>query len=140
MTPVGVPDVRGLGGECRLKSQRIPTGDYVAGESDFVAMITKASPAVKEHRAFALALLVCEVEIVEPERGVNTGDIGVVLLFPVEPPEIDALLLEGMMQDLEVVVDESAVRDSERDILLLFAGPGPLPWPSLHGRTMRIQI
>ena len=47
VAPVGVADVRGGSGEPRLKGQRLPNGDRVAGEADLVTMITKASPAME---------------------------------------------------------------------------------------------
>jgi hypothetical protein len=80
--------------------------------------------------ALPFPLLVSEVKVVEPERRVDAGHVCVRFLLPVEPPEINALLFERVVQDAEVIVDELAVRDAEGDVLLLL-------WVLSHCRCHR---
>ena len=58
---------------------------------------------MKEQWPLALTLLIAEVNIIQPPCGVNTGGFGVGFLLPVEPPEVDALLLEGTVDEIEIV-------------------------------------
>jgi len=94
VAPVGVADVGSGRREPGLEGERIPYGDGVSGEADLVAVIAQAAPAVEEQRPLALALLVSEVDIVEPPSGVDSRHPRVRILLPVNPPEVDTLLFE----------------------------------------------
>ena len=50
---------------------------------------------MEDERALAFALLIGEVNVVEPPGGVDVRECGVHFLLPIDPPEIDALLFEG---------------------------------------------
>ncbi len=116
--PVGIADVGGGGGEPGLIGERIPDGDGVTGEADLVAVVAEATPAMEEEGAFALVLLVGEVDVVEPPGWVDACELGVALLLPVKPPEVDALFFERVVEEVEVVPGELAVGDVEGDVLL----------------------
>ena len=58
------------------------------------------------------------MEVVEHPQRVDALDARVGALLPVEPPEVDALVLERVVEDLEVGVEERAVGDVERDRLV----------------------
>src|SRR6185437_298152 len=77
VAPVGVADISSGRGEPRLKRQRWPNGDSVSGEADLIAVIAQPAPAVEEQRAFALALLIGKVEIVQPPGVVHAWHFGV---------------------------------------------------------------
>ena len=96
---------------------------------------------MEEQGALALALLVGEVNVVEPPRRHDAGLGGALLLLPVEPPEVDALLLKRVVQKVHVVGGVLLVGDVEGNVLprrgIDAHGPGHggiglLPW--LHAR------
>src|SRR5229473_7867553 len=85
--PIGVADVGSRCGEPWLEGQGIPGGDRVSRKADLVTVIAEAAPAMKEKRAFALVLLVGEVDVIEPPGRIDAGSLRIVLLLPVKPPE-----------------------------------------------------
>jgi len=66
-------------------------------------MIAQPTPTMEEHRPLALALLIGEVHVVQPPGRHHAGQRRLLLLLPIEPPEVDALLLQRMMQQVHVV-------------------------------------
>ena len=118
VAPIRVAHVGSRGREIRLECERIPHRNSVAGKSDLVAVISQAAPAVEEQRAFALALLVGEEDIVDPPCGVQSSDAGGVLLLPVEPEEIDSLLLQRVNYVVQVIGREFLFRDVVGNVLL----------------------
>jgi len=103
MAPIRVTHVGRRRREPGLKGERIPDGNSVAGEADLIAMIAEPAPTVEEKRPLAFTLLISEVHIVEPPRWVDAGQLRGWLLLPIEPPEIDALLLQRMVQKVHVI-------------------------------------
>ncbi len=89
-----------------------------------IAVITQAAPAAVKHRPVPSARRVLEVEVVEPQQRVEPLYIRLLALLPVEPPEIDPLVLEGVVQHLEVCLHKAAVARAE---LYRFAGRRVLP-------------
>src|SRR6266568_552856 len=81
-------------------------------------MISETAPAVEEQRPFALTLLISEVDVVEPPCRCDAGYFCVGFLLPIEPPEIDALLLERMEDEVEVICGEFLVGDVEGNVLV----------------------
>jgi len=121
-------------------------GDRVAGEADLVAVIAEPAPAMEQQGPLALALLVGKVDIVKPPRRTHSRHLGVGFLLPVEPPEIDSLLLQRMEDQVHVVGGEFLVGEVEGDVLpaggIDAHGPGHLgvvllPW--LNTRC-RVQV
>jgi hypothetical protein len=80
-------------------------------------MISQAAPAVEEQWALAFPLLIREVNVVQPPGRADTFYLGVGLLLPVQPPEVNALMFERMVQQIHVVGCELLVGDVEGDIL-----------------------
>src|SRR5260370_7657010 len=104
-------------------------------------MIAEATPSVEEQRPLAFALLISKVHVVEPPGWRHAGHLGVRFLLPIEPPEINALLLEGMKNKIEEVGCEFLVRDVERNVLPgrsvathVFALRAPLSFPRFNTR------
>ena len=64
------------------------------------------------------ALLVRKVHVVDPPGRSYAGHLRVLFLLPVEPPEIDALFLQRMEDEVEVVFGEFLVGDVIRNVLL----------------------
>src|SRR4051812_17801253 len=83
-------------------------------------MIAETAPAMEQERTPALALLVSEMDIVEPPGGIHAGHAGVLLLLPVEPPEIDALFFQRVQHEIEIVLRELLAGDVEGHV---FSGP-----------------
>ena len=123
VAPVAVADVGGGGGEPGEAGEDLPTGLRVAGEADLVAVAADAAPAVIDHRPAGVGTLVraladdvVEEGVVEPEGvGEAFGVFAEPPLLPVEPPEIDALPLEGTDDGIEVGVGPGFLVDAERD-------------------------
>ena len=81
-------------------------------------MVAETAPAMEKQRALALLLLVRKVDVVEPEGGVHASGLRCTFLLPIEPPEIDPLLLQWMMQEVHVVRRKGPVGQVERDVVL----------------------
>src|SRR5438132_6668172 len=79
-------------------------------------MIAQASPTMKEQAPFASTLHVSEVRVVEPPSRIHTRDAGVLLLLPIEPEKVDALSLDRVVKDGEVVLRELLVGDIEWNV------------------------
>ena len=79
-------------------------------------MIAEAAPAVEEQRPLAFALLVGEVHVVEPPRWIHAAQLRGWLLLPIEPPEIDALLFQRMVQEVHVIGSVFPVCDVEGNV------------------------
>jgi hypothetical protein len=56
-----------------------------------------------------------EMVVVQHPQRVDTGDLGVRALLPVDPPEIDAFVLKRVGEGVEVRGEEGAVGAVERD-------------------------
>jgi hypothetical protein len=118
VAPPAVADVRRRGGELGLEVQRRPRDVRVAREPDRVAVAAGPRVARERERPPAVAPGVEEVEVVEHPQRVDPVDARVGALLPVEPPEVDALLLERVVHNLEVGAQELRVGDVERDRLV----------------------
>ena len=81
----------------------MPRDDGIARETDLVAVVAQAAPAVVEHRARgAGALEVGEEAIVDPPGDAQVGKVFLgEPMLPVEPPEVDAVALHGFQDDVE---------------------------------------
>ena len=108
MTPVAVEHVRRRRIEVRLEVERFPAYYGVAREADLIAVVAQSAPTVVEHRArFAVALHVGERSIVDPPGVAEVGELLVVApLLPVEPPEVDAVLLHRVQHLLVPALHE----------------------------------
>ncbi len=73
---------------------------------------------MEEQRPLALALLVSKVHVVQPPCGGHTGHFGCGFLLPVKPPEVDALLLQRMENQIHVIDGELLVGNVEGHIFL----------------------
>ena len=140
VAPIGVADVGRRRREPRLEGKRVPHRDRVAGETDLVAMIAQPSPAMEKQRTLAFARLIGEMNVVQPPRRTHAGSLRIRLLLPVEPPEVHALLLQRMVQDVQVVRRELLVGDVERDILLRGRDRCPSRAPSADRRPPRAAL
>ena len=58
------------------------------------------------------------MHVIQPPRWVYSRSLGIGFLLPVEPPEVDTLLLQRMMQQAHVVGRELLFGDVERHVLL----------------------
>ena len=128
---VGPPVVADIGGcrrELGLEAQGVPGGDRVPGEADGRAVTRGVGEAGEGHGttaivlhaavrpgAGALAPGVQVVHVVEHPQGVQPRDVGVAPLLPVQPPEVDAVILQGMVSVFQVGGREVLVADVEGD-------------------------
>ena len=60
------------------------------------------------------------VVMVQRPEGIEPLDFGLAALLPVDPPEVHALLLIGVVQDLEIGLNEFGICDIEGDRLAGF--------------------
>ena len=121
MTPVAVEHVRRCRIEVRLEVERFPAYYGVAREANLIAVVAQSAPTVVEHRScFAVALHVGERSIVDPPGVAEIGELLVVApLLPVEPPEVDAVLLHRVQHLLVPALHEVFVRRRPLYSLLL---------------------
>lgn len=92
--------------------------DRVAREADLVTMITQASPAMEQQRPLPFPRLIGKVHVIQPPRWVDSRSPRIGFLLPVEPPEVDALLLQRMMQQVHVARRELLVGNVEGHVLV----------------------
>src|SRR3974377_1775221 len=92
VAPVGKADVGSSRREPRLKCQRVPHRNRIARKPNLVAVVAQPAPAMEEQRPLVLALLITEMHQVDPPGRPPPCRFGIVLLLPVEPPEVDTLL------------------------------------------------
>ncbi len=117
VAPVGVAHVRRRRRKPRLELERVPHRNRVAGKPNLVAMVAQPAPAMEQQRPFALPLLVGKVHVVQPPRRHHTRHLRLLLLLPVQPPEVDALLLQRMVHQVHIVRRKLLVGNVERHIL-----------------------
>ena len=141
--PPVVADIGGCRRELGLEAQGVPGGDRVPGEADGRAVARGVGEAGEGYGTAArggaggvgpdgfgragaggsgsvigicaLAPGVQVVHMVEHPQGIQPRDVGVAALLPVQPPEVDALLLQGMVGVLQVGGREVLVTDIEGD-------------------------
>ena len=136
--PPVVADIGGCGRELGLEAQGVPGGDRVPGEADGRAVTRGVGEAGEGHGTAArggaggigpgrvgragstigiraLAPGVQVVHVIEHPQGIQSRDVGVTALLPVEPPEVDTLVLQGMVGVLQVGGREVLVADVEGD-------------------------
>ena len=108
VSPITEADVGGGGRDVALELQGAVGGKRVAREADRVAVAAHSAPAVEDDGTAVRAVQAHVVveDVVEPERLPQAADVfaGEVLL-PVDPPEVNALLLA----DTHDVLEEGAV-------------------------------
>ncbi len=112
VAPPAVADVGGRRRELGLELEPLPGDLRVAREADRVPVRPRAGVPRKgqrllQHLETALAGQV--VVVVEHPQRVDAGDLGPVALLPVDPPKVDALLLEVELEDVKVGVEEPPV-------------------------------
>ena len=73
---------------------------------------------MKEQRPLTLSLLIGKVHVIEPPGRCYGRQFGFGLLLPVEPPEVDALLLQRMMDDVQIISGKALVGNIEGNVLL----------------------
>src|SRR5580698_10946358 len=81
-------------------------------------MVAQSAPTMKKQRTLSFSLLIGEMDIVEPPSGVHSGNLCIGFLLPVEPPEVDALLFERMVQQVHIICGEFFVGNIEWHIFL----------------------
>ena len=126
MAPPAVADVRGGGGEFGLELQGLPVDDRIAGEADRIAVRAGAGVAGEGERAWVAfgvfaavgARRIEVVQMVETPQRVEAGLAGGTALLPVEPPEVNALILHRMVELVEVGFHELRVGEVELHGLL----------------------
>ena len=116
VAPPAVADVGRSGGESGLEIERLPADDGVTGETDRVAVTAQSTPAREDEGSFEpIPSQVIEMQVVEPAERVQSGQAGKFALLPVDPPEIDALLFIGMVQNFEIALRKPGVSNIEGD-------------------------
>ncbi|CDD26137.1 unknown [Alistipes sp. CAG:29] len=125
MRPVVAARVAAGSRELNLESQHFPVGLRVARELDRMAMVTPTRPTAVTGAAQPLALGLAVVELVDPlqRRGAVAAHLGIeVVLLPVEPPEIGAHILGGMVRMFEKRLHVFPVAEVEKQRM---GGVGP---------------
>ena len=111
VAPVAVEHVGCRRIEIRLEVERFPANYGIARETYLIAVVAQSAPTVVEHRArVAVALHVGECCIVDPPGVAEVGELLVVApLLPVEPPEVDTVLLHRVQHLLVPALHEVLV-------------------------------
>ncbi len=137
VAPPAIGDVGRRGGEGGLESQRLPTHDRVAGKADRVAVTAQPAPAREDEGAlFALAPHVIEVQMVEPPERVEAAHLGRLALLPVQPPEVQAVRLFGVVQQRKIGSGKARIGDVK---FHRFAAGGIDAHCICHRRVLRLM-
>ena len=112
VSPIAEAHVSSRCRDVALELQGAVGGKRVAREADGVAMASHSAPAVKDDGSpvGTIQTHVVVEDVVEPERLSQSADVfACEVLLPINPPEIDALLLADTHQVLEEGTVESGV-------------------------------
>ena len=120
VAPPSVSHVGGRSGKPRLVIQRLPRNKGASGETDGIAMTAQTGKAREVHGTFSVFAVVQIVVVVQHPKRVVPGHAGIGPLLPVQPPEIHAHLLIGMVQILEIGVHKLPVGYVKGDGQLTF--------------------
>ena len=107
VTPPTVAAVCGGCGEIGHQAQGCPRNGGVTRETDGVAVRADARIAGHNQRVAVARGMVEVMEMVERPERIQSVLGGGSALLPVDPPEVHAVLLEGMMQDAEVSLQKT---------------------------------
>ena len=112
MAPISIKHIGSCSGEVWLEIKRLPRDGSVTRETDLIAMVAQASPTVVQKRTLVgVALHVGEVAVVDPPCIMELLHIDIIhMLLPIEPPEVNSLLLHRMHYVLEHGSHELLVR------------------------------
>ena len=119
VAPPAVAYVAGVGGEVGLEGQGLPADDGIPRKAHRVTVAARAGVAGEGQAPPALPHAVQKVVVVQHPQGVQAGDAGPGALLPVQPPEVHAGLLVGVVEVLEISVHEAGVGDVELHRLFL---------------------
>ena len=120
MAPPAVTDVGGRVGKIRLEGKALPGNHRVSRKTYGVTVGAHPCITRKSHRTLSLSGAVQKVIVVQHPEGVKPLHLGVGSLLPVKPPEIHALILHGMMNLLEINLQEFRIRNIKVHRLFLF--------------------
>ena len=123
VAPPGVADVGRHGGEAGLEVQRCPGDDGIPGEAHGAAVAPRPGVAGEDHAPLPLAAVVPVVALVEHPQGIKPRHAAGGTLLPVDPPEVHALLLQGVVQTIHVRPEEVLVRRVKVDGQLVLRIP-----------------
>ena len=116
VAPPAKADVSGGSGEVWLKGQRRPVHVAVPGETHRITVVTQTTPAREDEASpFLCTRPVVKMEVVQPPERVETRQAALLALLPVNPPEIDPLLFQRVMQIPEIGQSVAGIGDGERN-------------------------
>ena len=72
-------------------------------------MIPKPTPARKNEAAITIAGQIIVVQVVEPPERIQSLYPGIDAVLPVNPPEVDALRLDRVVQQFKIGPDEARI-------------------------------
>lgn len=139
MTPLSVANVAGRSGEFRLERKTVPCHVCIltyqhrcfcctiiwhsvdisthTREPDWISVTSRTRVPRERESSIASPCLVDEMVVVQDPQRVDTLDFRVRALLPIQPPEVNSLIFERVMQCLEVFLEELLVGTLERDRL-----------------------
>ncbi len=121
MAPPGIAHVAGVGREVGLEGEAFPAGHGIAGKPYRIAVAAHAGIAGEGQRQPSGPPAVQKVQVIEHPERVDARHRGALALLPVNPPEIHAGFLVGVVQVLEVSLHEPPVRGLKGNLVLVGA-------------------
>ena len=115
MAPPCIPDIGGIGGKVRLKVKALPADYGIAGKSERIAVRADLGKAGKNEGSFAGGGKVERMIVVERPERVKPLDFCVLLLLPIDPPEIHTFFFVGTVENVEVGIHKFRVGNVKRD-------------------------
>lgn len=132
MTPLTVADIAGRSRKFWLECQTVPGHVRVllinicnksrvskahTRESDWISMASWTSISGKGKASVALSARVHPMVMVQDPQGIHTFRLRVGSLLPIQPPKVNALILQGMVKLLEILGEEFLVGAFKRNWL-----------------------
>ena len=118
VAPPAIACVAGVGGEIGLEGQGFPGDDGVPREAHRIPMAADAGVTGEGQPPLALPHTVQKVVVVQHPERVQARDLRPGALLPVHPPEVHSGLLVGVVEVLEIRLQELRVGDVELHRLL----------------------
>ena len=120
VAPPPISCIAGSCGKVGLESQALPGNNRITGKSDGVSVASDSGISGKGETPFSSPGTVQIMKMVQHPKRIQSRNLCDGSLLPVQPPEINALVLQRMMQLLKVHLQKMPVRHIKRHRLPAF--------------------
>ena len=111
VAPPAITDIRGIRSKIRLKFERVPCCDRIAGKSHRIPVASRSRIPRKRHWPLSVSPAVQKMVMVQHPQRIQSGNSAVPPLLPVNPPEIHSHFFIRMMKVLKIRFEKIRIRN-----------------------------